>query len=135
MTPDSVLLYSEVSVCLSHHQKSLSLQYMETNTHGDPQLDKGQRGRVLGALSTNLNGVSLSVPPSRVQGALWKRRQTDCKSQRGWTAPGKWCLPDTAGLTPMGTLTETVAAHTGPAQGPDGGSQCRHGAVDTISHP
>ena len=37
------------------------------------------------------------IPPLRAQGTLWKKRQKDCKNQRGWRTPRKQGL-NTAGL-------------------------------------
>jgi hypothetical protein len=47
---------------------------------------------------SGLNGMSSQSPPLRDQRIIRKRRQKDCKSQRGWMTPRKQCLPDTTGL-------------------------------------
>ena len=48
-----------------------------------------------------LNGMSSSNPSLRAQGTLWRRRQKDCKNQKGWMTPRKYCVPVTTGLTHM----------------------------------
>jgi hypothetical protein len=46
-----------------------------------------QRMRDLGTLSLKWE-VSIKFP-IRAQGTPWKRRQSECKRQRGWTTPRK----------------------------------------------
>lgn len=50
-----------------------------------------------------LNGTPWSNLPLRAQGPRWKRRQTDCKSQRERMAPKNQCLSTTTGLTHIST--------------------------------
>jgi hypothetical protein len=49
MTPNDILLYSQISALLSHHQRSFLLQQMENNSR-DPQLNIMQGVRDLGTL-------------------------------------------------------------------------------------
>lgn len=45
-----------------------------------------------------LNGISSSNPPLKAQGSIWKKRQNDCKSQRGQMTARKPYFPYRTGL-------------------------------------
>ena len=62
MTPDEILLYSQMSISSGHHKRSFLLQYIGTNRN--PQLDNMQIVRDLGILMDNSLspiGVSTSI--------------------------------------------------------------------------
>jgi hypothetical protein len=73
MTPNDILLYSQISALLSHHQRSFLLQQMENNSR-DPQLNIMQGVRDLGTLIPWKECLH-EIPLFNAQGSLQKRRQ------------------------------------------------------------
>jgi hypothetical protein len=58
-----------------------------------------QKGREFGALSSKWDIFIKPLPfKAKAQRSMWKKRQKDCKSQRGWVPTSKQCLPDTTDL-------------------------------------
>ena len=60
-------------------------------------------------------GCLHQIPPLRAQGTLQKKRQKECKSQRGWQTPREQVSLNPHDLR-SSELTNTDVACTGPAQ-------------------
>lgn len=60
---------------------------------------------------------------------LPKRRQEDCKNQKGWMTPKKQCLPGTAGLA-----DKKLTGPTGPAQLKSDGPSAEKGKWTKLPH-
>ena len=104
---------------------------MGTNAE-KPELGAGGRKTLEHSV---LNGVSHQFPPLRVQEALLKRRQRECKSQWRWKTQGTSVF-QTQQDWHVYELTETVAACTEPAtDSSQMRSQSRETEVDTASQP
>lgn len=82
----------------------------EQNRELQPDGPQKERERDLGTHSSKWD-VSHQIPPLRTQGILRKRKQKECKSQRGWRKPGEQGALNQLNKAQMNSVTE--AASTG----------------------
>lgn len=71
-----------------------------------------ERKRDFGTHSSKLD-ISHQIPPLRAQGIVWKRKQDECGSQRGWGTPGEQGALSQPSKAQINSVTE--AASTGLA--------------------
>lgn len=100
MTPNEILLYSQISTLLSHHQKSFLLQQMGTNTETHSQklcrekhreMERGREGRRNGERETirHKSGCHNQISPFRAKDTAKEGRQKVNKRQKGQRTPRK----------------------------------------------
>jgi len=112
MTPNHILLSSQISALLSSHQRCFLLQWMELReiiTTGECT----ENERLWNTRSSM--GCLHQIAPHGDQRAMRMKRPKTCKHEKGWMTPKKKQLPSTTGM--MDTQTHKVCGNIGPAQG------------------
>ena len=90
MTPNDILLYSEIRALLSHHQRSFPLQQMRTNTETHRQTLHREWETLE---HSALNKMSPSHHSPQGSGTPEEEAERKCKSQRGWMEDTKKTRP------------------------------------------